>query len=134
MKESHTRSMRWRSISILVLGLMLGSFGSGVGMAAKEVTKKKADRKLLQNTTIVQQTFTVGDETASPLTVLCPAGQQATGGGIDSPALLTEGGSDAMVPFEQRPVITNGRSTGWYAEVAGEGTGVTATIYAVCSK
>jgi hypothetical protein len=136
MKRGVTGSARWRAVSVLVLALMLGSFGSSAGVAAvKGVTKKKADRKFLQTTTIVQQTFTVGNMEASPLSVQCPPGLQAVGGGVDSPALVgSGGGSDIMIPFEQRPIVSGARSIGWYVEAAGSGTGTSATVYAVCSK
>jgi hypothetical protein len=135
MTRGSKRTMRWRSISILVLSLLLGSFGVGVGGAAvKGVTKKKADKKFLQNTAIVQQTFTVSDMQASPLSVNCPPGYQAVGGGVDSPALLTSGGMDVMIPPEQRPNLFGARSVGWYVEALGVGSGANVTVYAVCSK
>jgi hypothetical protein len=129
-----SKSMRWRAVSILVLGLLLGSVGSGVGVAAqKGLTKKKADKKFLQNTTVVQQTGAAGGTQAVPMSVNCPPGFQAVGGGADSPAVYT-GGSDAAIMFESRPVQSGARSVGWYVEVIGVGTGQNVTVYAVCSK
>jgi hypothetical protein len=130
------KSPRWRMVSILVLGLLLGSVGSGVVVAAqKGLTKKKADKKLLQNTTIVQQTGTVGMPNASPVSVNCPAGSQAVGGGADSPAFVGGGGGmDARIMFESRPIQSGARSVGWYVEAVGAGAGTQVTVYAVCSK
>jgi hypothetical protein len=126
------RPARWRSVAVITLGLMVGSVGTGVGIAAlKGVTRKKADRKFLQNTTIVQQTFTVPNSPAQPLSVLCPTGFQAVGGGIDSPAQYPSG---LAVAFEQRPIQSGARSVGWFAEAIGQAAGTTVTVYAVCSK
>jgi hypothetical protein len=126
------RPARWRSVAVITLGLMVGSVGTGVGIAAlKGVTKKKADRKFLQNTTVAQQTFTVGGGSVSQLSVNCPAGFQAVGGGIDSPSLYPSG---IVIATEQRPIQAGPRSVGWYVEAAGSGPGTTVTVYAVCSK
>jgi hypothetical protein len=128
--------MGWRAVAILVLALMLGSAGSGIGTAAVGVTKKKADRKFLQNTTIVTQAFTVppSPTTATTAQVSCPAGWQATGGGADSPVVYGGGGSDAFIIFESRPILAGARAVGWYVEVVGTGAAANGTIYAVCSK
>lgn len=130
-----SKSMRRRAVAILVLSLMLGSAGSGIGTAAVGVTKKKADRKFLQNTTIAQQAFTVppSASTATTAQVNCPAGWQATGGGVDSPAQYS-GGSDVLLTFESRPIMSGARAVGWYVEVLAAGTGMNGTVYAVCSK
>lgn len=133
MSRGLKRPARWRSVSIIVIGLMLGSVGSGVGIAAlKGVTKKKADKKFLQSTTIVQQTFPVNISTVTPLSVPCPPGYQAVGGGIDSPSTHT--GGIEMIATEQRPILSGARSTGWYVEAAGTGAASSVTVYAVCSK
>lgn len=135
-RGTQRRPARWRSVAVITLGLMLGSVGSGVGIAAiKGVTKKKGDKKFLQNTVIVQQTFTVGGSQVSPLSVPCPPGFQAVGGGVDSPALYDPGGSgDLLIATEQRPILSGTRSVGWYVEAAGSGAATTPTVYAVCSK
>jgi hypothetical protein len=136
-RGTQPRPARWRSVAVITLGLMVGSVGTGVGIAAlKGVTKKKGDRKFLQNTVIVQQTFTVGGGQVSPLSVPCPPGFQAVGGGVDSPALYNPGGgsSDVLIATEQRPILSGTRSVGWYVEAAGSGTATTPTVYAVCSK
>ena len=128
-----SKSMRRRAVAILVLALMLGSAGSGIGTAAVGVTKKKADRKFLQNTTIVQQPFTVTQTTtATTAQVSCPAGWQATGGGADSPVVYS--GSDVFIIFESRPILAGARAVGWYVEVVGTGAAANGTVYAVCSK
>jgi hypothetical protein len=131
-RGTQRRPARWRSVAVITLGLMVGSVGTGVGTAAlKGVTRKKADRKFLQNTTIVQQSFTVGGSQVSQLSVPCPAGSQADGGGIDSPASYPTG---VVIATEQRPIQAGARSVGWYVEAAGSGAGTSVTVYAVCSK
>jgi hypothetical protein len=123
---------RW-AIALVTLGLVLGSMGSGVGIAAKKgVTKKKADRKFLQNTTIVQQNFPVVSDQVTPLSVPCPPGFQAVGGGVDSPS--PNNPNIDMIATEQRPILSGSRATGWYVEAAGQDAGASVTVYAVCSK
>jgi hypothetical protein len=133
MTQGLKRPARWRSVAVITLGLMVGSVGTGVGIAAiKGVTKKKADRKFLQNTRVVQQSFPVISTAVTPLSVPCPPGYQAVGGGIDSPA--THASTFEVIATEQRPIFSGARATGWYVEAAGSGAGSTVTVYAVCSK
>ncbi|HEX2025418.1 MAG TPA: hypothetical protein VHH92_03380, partial [Actinomycetota bacterium] len=109
-RGTQRRPARWRSVAVITLGLMVGSVGTGIGIAAIGVTKKRADRKFLQNTTVVQQSFTVAGGTATAGQVSCPAGRQATGGGVDSP--LVYNGSETLITFESRPIMAGARSVG----------------------
>jgi hypothetical protein len=101
-----------------------------VGSAAAFLTKAKADKRYLQNSSIVTQTQTVAASTGAILSVNCPPGRQATNGGVDAAGDLMTGGG--VLTSESRPIVA-GRSVGWYAEVLAGSTPTTATVYAVCA-
>jgi hypothetical protein len=134
---SKGRRLTGRSVALMVAGAILGAslLTPAVSTAAAFLTKKKADRRYLGNTTVVSAPGTTSTAGATPLTVPCPSGLQATGGGADSPVFFT-GSSDAVVLLDSRPDPASGRATGWYVEVA-EGAGspgvVPFTAYAVCA-
>jgi hypothetical protein len=127
-----------RSVALMVAGAILGAalLTPAVSTAAAFLTKKKADRRYLGNTTVVSVPSTTSTTGATPVTVRCPSGQQATGGGADSPIFFTGGGSnDAVIVIESRPDPVSGRATGWYVEVSSNsGSDAFAfTAYAVCA-
>ncbi|MGH2766181.1 MAG: hypothetical protein ACRDKA_09750 [Actinomycetota bacterium] len=110
-----------------------------VSGAAAFLTKQKANKLFLGNTTILTQTQNVPDNQGRQITVLCAPGQQATGGGANSPALVTDLATQTqiMILLESAPVNAGGRSVGWQIEavVGSPDTGsLDVTAYAICSK
>jgi hypothetical protein len=122
-----------RSIALIVAGIVAGAavLTPAVSGAAAFLTKKKADKRYLGNTTVATASGTTGPSggAATTLTVACPAGQQATNGGMDSPVLF--GGSAVVLTLESRPNPASGKPTGWYVEVAASAP-LPFTVYAVC--
>ncbi|MGH2676874.1 MAG: hypothetical protein ACRDHB_00755 [Actinomycetota bacterium] len=114
------RHKRWRS---LIAGILVGSavLAPTVSGAAAFLTKKKADKRYLGNTTVVKSTATVGIFSGISLTATCPAGQQAIGGGAESPAFRssTSGGMDIT---ENKPLLSGARSVGWVIEAVNVGS------------
>jgi hypothetical protein len=116
--------------AMIVAGAILTPAVSG---AAAFLTKKKADRRYLGNTTVVKSTATVGPFGRVTLTVMCPPGQQAVGGGAESPAFRTSS-SGGMDMTENAPVQSGSRSVGWTIEAATVGgMPVDITAVAICS-
>jgi hypothetical protein len=118
--------------------LAIGALATTPATAAKFLTKKRADKLFLGNTTVVTNTQTVPSGDGARLTMLCPSGQQATDGGADSPGLWTMNASpdDGMLLLETKPVISAGRSVGWETEVFNVGSAgnpLQITGYAVCA-
>lgn len=126
-----------RTMSLAVAGVIVAGavITPGVSLAAKVFTLKKAQKISLGNTSTVTVAGTATSEVATPTTVLCPPGHQATNGGADSPAL---GNLSGMTGFPwlliSVPVSSGGRSVGWYVEVYNPGTTAQPyTAYAVCA-
>jgi hypothetical protein len=127
-----------RSLPAIVAGILLGAaiLTPMFSSAAAFLTKKKADRRYLGNTSIVTSTSTVPPGSAGSLSVSCPPGLQATSGGVDSPTSIPPVFSmDFVILAETRPIVTGPRATGWSVEVfTGSGGGpYTVTVHAVCS-
>jgi hypothetical protein len=125
----------WRAIPLVLVGLIAGAFllSPAVGQAAAFLTKKRADRRYLGNNTVLTSTATAAPDEGTSLTVPCPPGQQATGGGVDSP-LFGNSSMDALLIQESKPVVTGTRTSGWNVEVYNATSGpVSITAYAVCS-
>ena len=131
-----TRSVPLSIVAILVSAAIITPSVSG---AAAFLTKQKANKLFLGNTTILSQVQSVPDQQGRQFTMLCPPGQQATGGGASSPALVTDitTSTSIMILLESAPVNAGGRSVGWQVEVV-VGTGGTGNLdvtgYAICSK
>ena len=105
---------------------------------ANKVVTQRSD-EFLGNTNVVTQKKTLAEGTGDRITVNCPPGQQATGGGADSPAFFTGGSPTvAMLITESKPVLSGTTSIGWEVEVANissttPDTNLEITAYAVCS-
>jgi hypothetical protein len=124
----------WRSLPLLVAGLIAGAFvlSPAVGEAAQFLTKKKADRRYLQNTSVATSTQTLANNEGGTFSVNCPPGRQATGGGMDSP--LTVGPSSILYLEESKPIVAGVRTVGWNVEVGNPNASpVAITVYAVCA-
>lgn len=125
-----------RTISLAVAGAIVAGavITPGVSMAAKAFTLKKAQKASLGNTSTVTVQGTATPEVATPTTVLCSPGHQATNGGADSPALGDASGGSFPWLLVSVPVSSGGRSVGWYVEVYNPGdTAQPYTAYAVCA-
>lgn len=140
--SARPRLLGWRGAVLIVVGLMLGALtiAPGVGLAAKFLTKQQVKKRYLGNTTIVTQAGSVPENEVVAVTLTCPPGQQATGGGADSPGTYDVNATDSstVATIESRPVNSGGRSTGWYLELLGATIGapssVSFTASAVCSS
>jgi hypothetical protein len=132
LRRRITRSVPLSLAAILIGAVILTPAVSG---AATFLTKAKAKKLFLENTSVVTTTATVGPSSGTAITVSCPAGRQAVGGGVDSPAPPLQSGSTSLLILnESRPIQSGARSVGWYMEIAELGQQQTATAYAVCSK
>ena len=132
--------MRWRSLPLILVGLIAGAFllSPAVGQAAAFLTKKRGDRRFLGNTVVVTAQATVpstggGSATGASINVPCPSGRQATGGGLDSPITTTS--SEFVLIQESKAILSGARSVGWNVEVLNfsSTSAVTVTAYAVCA-
>ncbi|MGH2655071.1 MAG: hypothetical protein ACRDHV_12095, partial [Actinomycetota bacterium] len=129
-----TRSLPLSIVAILVGAAIITPSVSG---AAAFLTKQKANKLFLGNTTILSQVQSVPDQQGRQFSILCPPGQQATGGGANSPATFGPGATTVMILLESAPINAGGRSVGWQVEavVGTGGTGnLDVTAYAICSK
>ena len=137
--DSRPRLLGWRGGTLLLVGVLIGALAisPGVGFAAKALTKQKAQKRYLGNTTIASAPGIAPANDASSATVDCPGDQQAVGGGADGPGVFN-GTTVTKLPImlESKPV-GGPRATGWYVEVLGaasdSSTTVEYTVYAVCS-
>jgi hypothetical protein len=131
-----------RPLALTVAAIVVGAaiLTPAVSGAAAFLTKQKANKLFLGNTVEVTTTTTVANNTGQSMTVLCPPGQQAVGGGAKSPGTVINGTEpNVMFVLESYPVINGGRSVGWTVEVfnsqLGGGSGpISVTASAVCSK
>jgi hypothetical protein len=126
-----------RTMTLAVAGAIVAGavITPGVSMAAKVFTLRKAAKISLENTSTFTVQGTAAAEKATPTTVNCPPGQQATSGGADSPSLANTMTSSYPWLLVSVPVSSGGRSTGWYVEVYNGGTTPQSyTAYAVCAK
>jgi hypothetical protein len=136
--STRPRLLGWRGATLVVVGVVVGSLAlaPGIGVAAKFLTKQQVKKRYLGNTTVVSQSSTTGASGASPLTVSCPPGRQATGGGADSPGVFDSSTvTNTIITVETRPLTAGAKSTGWYVEAIGAGSPTTVpfTVYAVCA-
>jgi hypothetical protein len=118
-ERSRRRSPLWRGVAVLAAGsLAVGALAITPATAGKFLTKKKATNRYLGNTSEVTSTATVAAQDGAVLQMLCPPGQQAVGGGADSPAFLSSGSpGQAMFILESDPTFSGGRAVGWNMEV-----------------
>ena len=133
---SPRRRLTWRAVATLVAGIIGGAavLTPAVGGAAAVLTKKKADKQYLQNSTIVTSTITQPADTYGSASVSCPFGRQALSGGADSPFFAGDMPPAALVLHESRPITSGSRATGWTIEFRVVNGDSPVTVYAVCAK
>lgn len=127
---------RPRSVALAVAALIAGAtvLTPALGQTAALFTKAKAKKLFLENTNVFSTPTAIPDGTGAAIQVLCPAGTQATNGGVDSPA-SNNTASEGLLLAETRPIQSGARSVGWYVEVINNSPNpISATAYAVCSK
>jgi hypothetical protein len=134
---SRRRSPVWRGVAVLTVALLaMGALAVTPATAGKFLTKKRGDKRFLGNTTEVTTTQSVAPQTGAVVTALCPAGQQATGGGASTPYQYPGSpSSEAIVTTESKPVVSGSQSVGWTSEVinASDTTTIQVTAEAVCA-
>jgi hypothetical protein len=132
------RRTTWRAVAVLTAGIIGGAavLTPAVGGAAAFLTKKKADKKYLQNSTMVTNTITQPGDSYGTATVNCPLGQQALSGGGDSPFFVGDPmPTSGMLLHESKPILSGTRATGWTIEFRALGTDpIQVTVHAVCAK
>jgi hypothetical protein len=127
----------WRRAAVGVIGLVAGAalITPAVGHAAAALTKQKANKLYLGNTTIVSNTATLAPDTGQVISVLCPPGLQAVDGGFTGTTDTSGGFVEGYLPLESYPITAGARSVGWTSEAFNTGSSSTpATVQAVCSK
>lgn len=115
------RGMRAVGTAVLALALTSGIAGSAQAVNGPVQSGKAAPAavKDVAGYEIVTATGTVGDT----ITACCPAGKQATGGGVDSE-------HDQATVVKTRPVSDG---SGWIGRAERAGTNDIVTVYAVCA-
>jgi hypothetical protein len=131
--------LRLRSLALAVAAVIAGAavLTPAVGQAAAFLTKQKARKLFLENTTVATAQAVVASGQGAAIQVNCPPGLQATNGGVDSPIVSGSSGgtNDSLLLDETKPIQSGARSIGWYVEVANTTSNpLTVTAYAVCSK
>ncbi len=130
--------MRGTRVPALVAGILVGAamLTPAVSGAAAFLTKAKADKRYLGNTSVVTSAATYPTSSAGSLTVSCPPGWQATNGGMDSPSFVPVlFSSEFVILAETKPVLTGSRATGWSVEfyTGSSGGPYSVTAYVVCA-
>lgn len=130
-----------RPVALAIVAIVVGAaiLTPAVGSAAAFLTKQRANKLFLGNTSEATTTTTVGNNSGQSITVLCPPGLQAVGGGAQTPGQIVTGTEPtAMFILESYPLISGGRSIGWVVEVFNQelssAQSITVTASAVCSK
>jgi hypothetical protein len=126
-----------RNVALAVVAVVLGAWlvAPGLGQAITFLTKQKAQKLYLGNTTVATATASVPDSSGAEIKVLCPPGRQATDGGASSVALATTSSYEGMQLFDSYPLTSGSRSVGWVAEVfnrTDSGPTLEITAYAIC--
>lgn len=128
----------WRVLpGVIALTILAGALlAPTVSGAAAFLTKKKGDKRYLQNTTTVKTTTTVPSGDIVVISATCPPGYQAVGGGAESPAFLSAATpGQGMVILENKPMPTGPKPTTWELEVYNIGSDPLAiSAVAVCSR
>jgi hypothetical protein len=135
-ERSRRRPLLWRGAAVLAVGaLAVGALAITPATAGKFLTKKKASNRYLGNTSEVTTTVSVAPNDGAQIQVLCPPGQQAVGGGADSPRFIgNPSDTEFMLILESDPLFSGGRATGWSMEVLSTGSNpVPVTAHVVCS-
>jgi hypothetical protein len=139
MKRFRIRARRgWRSVPTIIATVIVAAavLAPTVSGAAAFLTKKRAEKRYLGNTTISRSTTTVPNGDLARITVTCPPGFQAIGGGAESPAFFPDTTPmDAMIILENKPMPAGPKPTSWEVEVANlGGSPQQISAQAVCSK
>jgi hypothetical protein len=126
-----------KNLALTAAALLLGAWllAPALGQAVTFLTKQKAQKLYLGNTTIATATMTVPDSRGAVIQVLCPPGRQASHGGASSAALATTDSFQGMTLFDSYPLTSGGRSVGWVTEVfnrTDSGPPLDITAYAIC--
>lgn len=127
----------WRRVAVGAIGVVAGAalITPAVGQAAAALTKQKANKLYLGNTTIVSNTVTLAPSTGEVISVLCPPGLQAVDGGFTGTTQVMGGSVSGYLPLESYPILSGARSVGWTSEAVNTSSSSTpATVLAVCSK
>lgn len=125
-----------RGITGIVAAILaVGALAITPALAAKFLTKQKADKRYLGNTAVATTVMQVPTQQGVSITVLCPGGRQATGGGASSPAFISSNtNAEGMILLERKPFMSGGRSVGWVSEVVNATPNtLEITGYAVCA-
>jgi hypothetical protein len=148
MKEKLV-SRRWRTVAVLALGVAIGAVlfatpaASHIGSVShlwSDHIKPKADARYLQNTKVVISSGTANNGQHDVTIVDCPAGYQATGGGVDPNNVLTMAvtSSGPTVNGERTLLTANGThgpADGWWgAVVNNSGSAAAYKVSVICSK
>jgi len=125
-----------RRVALVAVAIVAGAalITPTVGNAAAFLTKQKANKLYLGNTTIVSNTATLAPQTGQAITVLCPPGFQAVDGGFTGDASGTS--LAGTLPLESYPVLAGARPVGWTVEALNNDSSAShqGTVQAVCSK
>ncbi len=134
---------RGSRITNLLLGLLIGMMLTGTAWASSYLTRATADKLYLNNT----KTYVVTDHLLSPsstntITMKCPAGWQALGGGLqanDSSAPIIIRDSAPVVAGDNLVAASDGvnpKSTGWRVRASNASGSISYTVAVgvICSK
>lgn len=151
----------WRGVAVLAVGMLaVGAFVAGPVSAGKFLTKKKAlklfytkaqaEQKFLdqgeannaflgQLVTVVNKQTVTGGTALTGLSVDCPAGFSATGGGVapTDDDIVTKRSSPAIngVPLADNEDGQYGAPNGWFARIQNNDAGAQfAVVVAVCAQ
>lgn len=125
-----------RGVAGLVLAMVALSAVALTPAVAATFTKKKADKRFLGNTAVASTTTTMAGGAGGTVTVLCPSGRQAVGGGVSTPGFIANnsGPFNGILTLERKPLMSGGRSVGWVVEVINAGSNPLAvTGHAICT-
>ena len=126
----------WRWVALAVIGAVAGAalIAPGVSQAAAFLTKQKANKLYLGNTTVVSTSMTLAPDQGATGTVLCPPGFQAIDGGGLGGSYNTSTG-DSVLTLESYPVPAGARPVGWSVEWVNQTPNpAQVDTQAVCSK
>ncbi|MGH2655077.1 MAG: hypothetical protein ACRDHV_12125 [Actinomycetota bacterium] len=128
--------LTWRWVAVAVIAAVAGAvlIAPTVSQAAAFLTKQKANKLYLGNTTVVSSSTTLAPDQGATVTVLCPPGFQAIDGGGLGGSYDTATG-EAVLQLESYPVAAGSRPVGWTVEYANTTSNpVQVDAQAVCSK
>jgi hypothetical protein len=149
-KKSATR--RWRATALLALGAIIGTMLVAQPAGAHFLPsishiwshiRPKADARYLQNTkTVVKAGPVVALGSFGSQTVMCPAGYQATGGGVDINQVAGGHVASSHPLINGQRALTfadgvHGRANGWYGAINNDSASPSTApffVVVICSK